>query len=115
MVYTDDQLAVQTINLAPTGNGPGVLAAAKKPGLSAAVVSVRRDGTVCVSAPGVVSPVSMTLFAMNGRVAFSENAMAGRSEGRVVFRVPGSVAAGMYAVRVRWDNTIQWKTMRLVR
>jgi Mg-chelatase subunit ChlD len=115
MVYTDDQLAIQTINLAPTGNGPGVLAAAKKPGLSAPVVSFRRDGTVFVCAPGVVSAVSLTLFAMNGRVAFSDNAVPGRSEGRVFFRVPGSVAAGMYAVRVRWDNSILWKTMRLVR
>ena len=88
MVYTDDQLVVQTVNLAPTGNGPGVPAAAKKPGSLDAVVSFRRDGTVFVCAPGVVSPVSLTLFTMNGRVAFSDNAVPGRSGDRVFSGCP---------------------------
>ncbi len=115
MVYTDDQFNIQTINIQPTGGGPPVAANGKKTGIPAAVVSFNHDGAVCISAPGVNSPVSLTLFTINGRIAFSSAFAPVRPESRVFFRLPGSVADGIYVARVRWENVIQWKTIRLAR
>jgi Mg-chelatase subunit ChlD len=115
MVYTDDQLTVQTMNIPSTGSPPVSITAGKKNALPAAIVSFKREGTVCISAPGVSSPVSLTLFSMNGRIAFSEISRPCPPGRQVIFSIPRTLAAGMYAVRVQWENVIQWKTVRLVR
>jgi Mg-chelatase subunit ChlD len=114
-VYTDDALAVHAINILPTGSGPTVSIAVSKPGASVAAVSFRDNAVVCMYAPGVRSKVSLTLFAMNGRIAHSAEALNCAGQNSVVFRIPKTTAAGVYAVRVRWENAIQWKMVRLIR
>jgi hypothetical protein len=115
MVYTDDQFNIQTINLKPTGKGPPIAADRAKNAPSAAAISFRKDGTVCVCTPGVQSPVSLTLFTMQGRIAFFDNALPAGSGNRAFFTIPHTVAVGAYAVRLQWGNTIQWRTIRLIR
>jgi Mg-chelatase subunit ChlD len=115
MVYTDDQLTIQTINLLPTGKGPPVAVGRGRNALSAPSISFRKEGAVRVCVPGVHSPVSLTLFTMLGRIAFCDNAVPAGPENGVLFTIPHTVAGGAYAVRLRWGNTMQWKTIRLIR
>jgi Mg-chelatase subunit ChlD len=115
MVYTDDQLAIQTIDLAPTGKGPPLAGQRGRNALGADAISFRKDGTVCVSIPGARSPVSLTLFTVQGRIAYCDNILPAGPENRALFTIPRTVSAGAYVVRLCWGNTKQLRTIRLFR
>jgi Mg-chelatase subunit ChlD len=114
MVFTDDELNIRTIDLKSTG-GPPVSVVKGKTVPSAASISYRKDGTVCVSGLGVISPVALTLFTMDGRIAYCADVLPGSPKSRVFFRIPATVAAGVYAARLRWKKTIQWEMIRCFR
>jgi Mg-chelatase subunit ChlD len=115
MVYTDDQLSITTINLSPTGNGPPVFAEGKGRPESPPCVSFRKDGIIRVTHAVAGVPVTLTLITMNGRIAFCDRIFPGSSGDDIFFRIPKSLAKGVYALRIRRDDAVVLKMIRLMR
>ena len=108
MVYTDNDYQVITIGLPVTGSTP--------------LVSVRPKGDVRFQQPDIAfmpgrvvrvrlaenRSVAMTLYNLSGRVVFRDAAQSPSAGSTALFRVPGTVPAGVYAACFTFED----RTMR---